>query len=376
MKPKSDTLSRTLSSTTSGLTFTRLAITDGYRTLFSICWYTTKKMIVTMPAVVRVQECCEHRHRGPERRPDERDEVGEGDPQGEDERARHAEQQEADQGRRPGDRTDDQVADHVAADRSRRVDRRGAHGLAPARGHDAERCRAHRLGLAEEQERQHGDRQEGDECAEHRGDVVERRAAQLLGEIVEFLSVVLHQRAEVQPGDQAADRPPAGRSVVHRARQVGDDADELGAHREQEQAEQAQHGGQRAEHDDPGGQVSSAAEAGLHPTGGWGEHDGEEAGDHHPRDDLHRDQHDLHEDVRAEHHADRADDRLPRHVAPRLALRWLGWRRLGRRHPEEHPSVVRTAVVRHRVILQMDRLMRRRSALAIVGRSRVVPAVR
>ena len=100
--------------------------------------------------------------------PDERDEVGDGDPQRQDDRARHAKGDEADERGNTGDQADDQVADHVAADCAG-----GVGGDALGRGpssirDDVQRRPADSRRLAEEQEGQQRDRDERECCARAR----------------------------------------------------------------------------------------------------------------------------------------------------------------------------------------------------------------
>ena len=116
--PKSSAPSTTLRRTPSGLTFTVRDITTVCRTLFSNRCYRTKNTNVTTPTVDDVRERGGHSDNGAERRADEWDEVGEGHPQREHQRVRHTEDGEQGQRRDPSADADEEVPDHVAADRS------------------------------------------------------------------------------------------------------------------------------------------------------------------------------------------------------------------------------------------------------------------
>ncbi len=145
--------------------------------------------------------------------PIERDQVGEGDPQGEDQGVRDAEHEHHDEGRRPGDEADDDVAEHVVADGPGDVGRDPGAAVAVALGDEALDRLAQGRALEQHEHGQGQDGDHGEDRAEHRADRPRRRRPEVRQLLADVGLVVAHEALEVEGVDELGE---AGRGPGRR----------------------------------------------------------------------------------------------------------------------------------------------------------------
>ena len=181
---------------------------------------------------------------------------------------------------------------------------------------DVERRPAYGRGLAEEQEGQQRDGDEGECCAERRLGDLEARVAQLLGRLGQVGLVVFDVALDVQLVDDVADRALAVGGIVHSSGKISDDVDELRLHRQDEQRDHPRQHQERADNDCAGGDRSSTTETSIQAADQRGEDDGHEPGDGDPRQDADGSEQQNDDQVRRDDDPDRGEDRSPRHISP------------------------------------------------------------
>jgi hypothetical protein len=142
---------------------------------------------------------------GAQGRPDEGDEVAEGDEQGDHLGVGDADDPQEAVGGDAGDEADQEVAEHVAAHGPGGVSSHQSHPLAVAQGDEPEGAPAQLRTPQQHQEGEHQDREQREDPVEQAPDHAERRGAGAAERRLDPRLVVLHVLRQVVALDEAAD---------------------------------------------------------------------------------------------------------------------------------------------------------------------------
>ena len=164
-----------------------------------------------------LQEGGEYGNGGAERGTDERDQVGERNPEREDGWIRYPEEKQTHKGRNAGDEADEEIPDHVSADRCGGINRYPPRRRTPTVRDEALNGTTDRRSLREEHKGCHEDRHEGQHALHHAAGDVERLPVHAICPVPDLGLVITYQFVQMETAHEMTHWTPAACGLVYGA---------------------------------------------------------------------------------------------------------------------------------------------------------------